>query len=151
MATPVLNTRWLATLRGTISEPTPIGGNMLVFNVDEAELEGPKISAVVVPPSGDWIRVMTNGNWKLDVRLMFETTDGAHILCTYTGTLKADAGVSERIANGESIPGTEMYFRSTPYFETSDSRYEWLNDIVCVGSMREFGAGEAVYDIFEVL
>ena len=151
MEAPVLNTRLLATLRGSISEPTPIGGNMLVFNVQTAELEGPKISAVVVPPSGDWIRVMANGNWKLDVRLMFETNDGAHILCTYTGTLKSDEGVSARIANGERVPGSEMYFRSTPYFETSAPKYEWLNDIVCVGTMREFGGGEAVYDIFEVL
>ncbi|MEE4145224.1 MAG: DUF3237 domain-containing protein [Halieaceae bacterium] len=151
MSEPELKTRLLATLRGQISAPTPIGERLLVFNVDSAEISGPRLNARVVAPSGDWIKIQANGNWQLDVRLLFETDSGDHIFCYYTGRLRADAQLSGRIANGERIPGEEMYFRSTPYFETSAANYLWLNDIVCVGTMREFGGGEAVYDLFEVL
>ena len=151
MAEPKLETRLLATLVGQISEPTPVGDNRLIFNVQSAEIAGERLNARVVSPSGDWISIQPNGNWQLDVRLLFQTDKGEYIFCYYTGRLKADAQLSTRIANGERIPGDEMYFRSTPYFETSAPDYLWLNDIVCVGTMREFGGGEAVYDVFEVL
>ena len=151
MTEPRLETRWLATLRGQIADPKPIGDGLLIFNVNGAELSGPRVSGKVIQPSGDWIRIQQNGNWKLDVRLLFETDSGDHIYCYYTGTLKGSVELSRRIAEGERIPGDEMYFRSTPYFETSAANYLWLNDIVCVGTMREFGGGEAVYDLFEVL
>lgn len=151
MSEPKLETRWLATLRGQIAEPKPIGDRLLIFNVEGAEFSGPRLNAKVIPPSGDWIKVEANGNWKLDVRLILETDKGEHIYCYYTGVLKSSEELSARIAKGDSIPGDEMYFRSTPYFQTSAADYLWLNDIVCVGSMREFGGGQAVYDVFEVL
>ena len=151
MSEPKLEVRWLATLRGQIAPPTSLANGLLVFNVENAEISGPRLNARVIAPSGDWIRIQDSGNWRLDVRLLFETDSGDHIYCSYTGVLKADEALSRRIENGDSIPGDEMYFRSTPYFETAAPDYQWLNDIVCVGSMREFGGGQAVYDVFEVL
>ena len=151
MSAPELKTQWLATLRGAIAEPRPIGDGLLIFNVLDAEIKGPRIYAKVLQPSGDWIRVQANGNWKLDVRLLLETDTREAIYCYYTGLLKGSPELSERIARGDRVPGSEMYFRSTPYFETTAADYLWLNDIVCVGSMREFGGGQAVYDLYEVL
>ena len=151
MSEPKLEVRWLATMQGDIATPVTLPNGLLLFNVEQAEITGPRLNARVVPPSGDWIRVQENGNWRLDVRLLFETDSEEPIYCSYTGVLKATEGLAERIARGESIPGDEMYFRSTPYFETAAQDYLWLNDIVCVGSMREFGDGKAVYDLFEVL
>ncbi|MFT6438118.1 MAG: hypothetical protein ACJAVI_006204 [Candidatus Azotimanducaceae bacterium] len=151
MSAPELKTQWLASLTGDIDQPTPVGEGLLIFNVGGAELKGPRVHATVIQPSGDWIRIQSNGNWKLDVRLLLATEAGDIIYCYYTGLLKGSPELSERIARGESIPGDEMYFRSTPYFETAAPDYLWLNDIVCVGSIREFGGGKAVYDLYEVL
>ena len=151
MSEPKLEVRWLATLKGQIAPPTSLANGLLVFNVENAEISGPRLNARAVAPSGDWIRIQDNGNWRLDVRLLFETDSGDPIFCSYTGVLKADEELAGRIERGETIRGDEMYFRSTPYFETAAADYHWLNDIVCVGSMREFGGGEAVYDVFEVL
>ncbi len=151
MIEPKLEVRWLATLRGQIAPPTPLPNGLLIFNVEEAEITGPRLNARVIAPSGDWIRVQENGNWRLDVRLLFETDSADHIYCSYTGVLKADEELARRIERGDRILGEQMYFRSTPYFETAAPDYLWLNDIVCVGSMREFGGGHAIYDIFEVL
>ena len=125
--------------------------NLMIFNVDEASIEGPRIKAKVKGPSGDWIRLQPNGNWKLDVRLMFEGDDGSAIYCFYNGVLKMTDEIAEKLAAGEEIDGKDMYFRATPYFETQSEKYGWLNDICTVGKMRSFGGGKVVYDIFEVL
>ena len=79
MAEPKLETRLLATLVGQISEPTPIGDNRLIFNVQSAEIAGERLNARVVSPSEDWISIQPNGNWQLDVRLLFQTDKGEYI------------------------------------------------------------------------
>ena len=59
--------------------------------------------------------------------------------------------IAEAMEKGAAIDGDDMYFRATPYFETQSEKYAWLNNVVTVGKMRNFGGGKAVYDIFEVL
>ena len=151
MTTPTLESQWLGTLRAGIVTPHPVGENLLVFNVLDGALEGPRVNAKALAPSGDWIQVQPNGNWKLDVRLLFQTSDDEIIFCYYNGVLKADESVFQRINAGESVPGSDMYFRSTPYFQTSSPKYAWMNDIACVGTMRSFGDGVVLYDLFEIL
>ncbi len=128
-----------------------MGDSLLVFNVLDGALESPRVNAKALAPSGDWMQVQPNGNWKLDVRLLFQTDDDAIIFCYYNGVLKADESVFARINAGESVPGSDMYFRSTPYFQTSAPQYAWMNDIACVGTMRSFGDGVVLYDLFEIL
>ncbi len=151
MSEPTLETRWLMSLRGTIPQPAVFSSGLMIFNVLEAHIDSPRLKATLQGPSGDWVRVQQNGNWKLDVRLLMETDDGEHIFTYYNGLLRMDPGLNERIASGEEIPGEEIYFRSTPYFETSSEKYAWLNDIVTIGKIKSFGGGNVVYDIFEVL
>lgn len=151
MTVAPLASAFLMSMEGDIAPPIPATPTLLVFNVLAATLEGPRIRGKVVAPSGDWIRVQPNGNWRLDVRLTIETHDGAIVYCQYTGLLRMDPGLAERIQSGEAIDGSDMYFRSTPYFETASPTYAWMNDIVCVGRMRSFGAGRAQYDVFQLL
>lgn len=151
MSEPKLETRWLASLRGSIPQPIMPTQGMMVFNVLDAELDSPRIKAKAVAPSGDWIRVQPNGNWLLDVRMLMETDDGEMIYTFYNGVLRMDPGLGDRLASGEEIPGSEMYFRSAPYFQTAAEKYGWLNDILAIGKMTSFGGGKVVYDIFEVL
>lgn len=151
MSQPTLETRWLMSLRGSIQPPAAVGAGLLVFNVLDASIESPRIRARMAQPGGDWIRVQPNGNWKLDVRLLMIGDDDEPIYCHYNGVLRMNAALGARIAAGESVDGSEMYFRSAPYFETASKKYAWLNDILCVGKMASFGGGVALYDVFEVL
>ncbi|HTK64535.1 MAG TPA: DUF3237 domain-containing protein [Pseudonocardia sp.] len=151
MPDPVLETRWLASLQGSIPQPAMVSETLMVFNVLDGKIEGPRLNATLRSPSGDWARIQPGGNWRLDVRLLLETDDGVPIFMHYNGVLRMAPGLGERIAAGEEIPGSEMYFRSSPYFETSSERYSWLNDILVIGAMRSFGGGNVVYDLFEVL
>lgn len=151
MTVSPLASELLMSMEGAIAPPIPVTPTLLVFNVLAATLEGPRIRGTVLAPSGDWIRIQPNGNWRLDVRLTIQTHDAQIVQCQYTGLLRMDPGLRERIEAGEAIDGSEMYFRSTPYFETASPAYAWMNDIVCVGRMRSFGAGRARYDVFQIL
>ena len=151
MSEATLETRWLMTLKGKIPQPAVVSPTLMVFNVLEAQIESPRINATLKGPSGDWVRIQPNGNWKLDVRLLMETDDGEEIYMFYNGLLRMEPGLNERIASGEVIPGEEIYFRSTPYFETSSEKYGWLANMVTVGKITTFGGGDVQYDIFEVL
>lgn len=148
---PTLETRWLMSLRGSIPQPAMVSPTLMVFNVDDASIDSPRVKAKILKPSGDWIRIQPNGNWKLDVRLLMETDDGAPLYITYNGVFRMNPKLAERLGSGEAIPGSDMYFRSAPYFETASEKYGWLNDILAVGKMRSFGGGSVIYDIFEVL
>lgn len=151
MSDPKLETRWLMSLQGSIPQPVVISPSLMIFNVLDARIESPRIKAKVMSPSGDWVQVQNNGNWKLDVRLLMEADDGAPIYMHYNGVLRMDPGLGERLVSGEEIPGDQMYFRSAPYFQTPSKKYDWLNNILAIGKMRSFGGGNVVYDIFEVL
>lgn len=151
MSEPKLETRWLMALHGSIPQPVVISPSLMIFNVLDARIESPRLNAKVLPPSGDWLQVQDNGNWKLDVRLLLEADDGSPIYSTYTGVLRMDAGLGERLASGEEVSGEDMYFRSAPQFQTPSKKYAWLNSILTIGKMRSFGGGNVVYDIFEVL
>ena len=151
MSEAKLETRWLMSLHGSIPVPAIVSPTLVVFNVDDARIESPRIKATMKSPSGDWIRIQPNGNWKLDVRLLMETDDGAPLYIHYNGVFKMSPELGQRLASGEAIPGSDMYFRSAPYFETASTKYAWLNDILAIGKMRSFGGGSVVYDVFEVL
>ena len=148
---PTLETRWLMSLRGSVPAPVMVSPTLMVFNVDDASIDSPRLKARLKAPSGDWIRIQPNGNWKLDVRLLMETDDGVPIFVHYNGVFRMSPQLGERLASGETIPGSEMYFRSAPYFETGSEKYAWLNDILAIGKIRSFGGGSVVYDVFEVL
>ncbi len=151
MSEPKLETRWLMSLRGSIPAPVMVSPTLMVFNVDDASIDSPRIKARLKNPSGDWVRIQPNGNWKLDVRLLMETDDGVPIFVHYNGVFRMSPQLGERLQSGEVIPGSDMYFRSAPYFETSSEKYGWLNDILAIGKMRSFGGGQVIYDLFEVL
>ena len=151
MSAPTLETRWLMTLEGRIPQPVVISPSLMIFNVLDASIESPRIKAKILSPSGDWVQVRENGDWKLDVRLLMEADDGAPIYAQYNGVLRMDPVLARRLADGEEIPGSELYFRSAPFFQTPSAKYAWLTGILAIGKMRSFGGGRVVYDIFEVL
>lgn len=151
MSEPILETRWLMTLTGSIPEPVVISPSLMIFNVLDARIESPRINARILSPSGDWVQVQANGDWRLDVRLLMQADDGSPIYTQYNGIVRMDPALARRIADGEEIPGDQIYFRSAPYFQTPSAKYGWLNSILAIGKMRSFGGGKVVYDVFEVL
>ncbi|MGY2893573.1 DUF3237 domain-containing protein [Deinococcus sp. UYEF24] len=127
----------------------PAGGRTVV-PVSGGRFEGPRLRGQVLP-GADWVLWRPDGAMLIDVRLALLTDDGATIAMVYTGLAYSKAeGAMTRFRNREAVLDADIYIRTTPRFETSDPRYDWLNRVVAVGhGFRD--AEESGYRVFEIL
>lgn len=125
-------------------------GNRKIAPVLGGTLRGPRLNARLLPFGGDWALTRADGVLTLDVRLTVETDDGALIHLTYTGMRHGTPEVLARLARGESVDASEMYFRIAPRFETSAPDYLWLNRLLAVGVGERLPEGPR-YHIHEIL
>lgn len=116
---------------------TPHGNRRIVY-VTGGEFEGPKLKGQVLPGGGDWLLIRPDGAGELDVRATLRTDDGHLIYSSYRG-----------IFHG-GTDGGDLYFRTTPYFETASEKYGWLNRIVAVG-VGTFTGSRVSYKVYEIL
>ena len=75
----------------------------------------------------------------IDIRLSLETHDGALVYVAYQG----------RRNFVEVEQGIDAPVYITPRFETSDSRYAWLNKIQAIEKGTVIGQSR-IYEIFEI-
>jgi len=129
--------------------PTP-GGYRRTGVVIGGRFEGHRVSGEVLDGGSDWQTVRGDGAITLDVRLNLKTDDDALISMTYRGLVHGPVDVMQRMARGEAVDASSYYFRSQPLFETSATRYDWINRVVAIG-MGHRRADGPVYNIFEVL
>jgi len=129
---------------------TPVG-NRRVFTVSGGHFAGDRLQGEVLSQAGsDLLLRRADGSYQQDVRLILKTDDGALVLMTYRGVRYASSEVSARIARGEQVPPSDYYLRTAPFFETSSSKYAWLNHNVSIG-LGERQAEGVKYEVFEVL
>jgi len=110
---------------------------------------GDRVSGEVVT-GNDWQSVRTDSCIKLDVRLVLKTTDGALIVMTYQCLRAGPPDVIEKLDQGEAVDPTSYYFRMNPIFETSSTKYDWMNRIIAAGVGHRLPDGP-LYSIFEIL
>lgn len=105
-------------------------GRRLIAAVTGGTFEGPKLKGTVAPlTGGDWVTIREDTSFRLDVRLVLLTDDGATVYMCYGGIAR----------DGQA--------RTAPYFETGDERHAWLNDVqaVGIGEIRPTGPKYEVY------
>ena len=152
---PELKTRHLFTITMKLPPTLELGdtpaGSRRVFTVSGGEFHGDRIRGEVLPEaSSDLLLVRQDGSSQQDVRLILRTDDSALILMTYRGRRHASPEVSARIARGEQVSPSDYYLRTVPFFETSFTRYEWLNRIVSIGIGERLADG-VKYEVLEIL
>lgn len=152
--TTKITAEYLMTLYAPLDIPQKIDDSLTIYNVGPGGwVKGPKINGTLIAPSGDWIRIMPDGNLRQDVRLTIKTDEGALIYVTYNGIISRSNEVGKRIASGEMLTSADEYFLMAPTMETSAKAYVWLNRVQCVGKMVEVKTGRnsfVKYDIFIV-
>jgi hypothetical protein len=149
--------RYLCSYRAAFTEPQQqIGkahfGRRMIAALTGGEVEGERLRGRVMPSGGDWATIDDRDTLRLDARVTFETHDGALIYVSYRGVLRPLTVAHKHARNGgpkTDAEKSEIYFRTTPMFETGDERYLWLNDIVAVGLGASVG-GAVRYDVFEI-
>lgn len=136
-----LRYRPLMTLRLNTAPTQDIGagphGTRVTFPITGGSFEGDRLRGKVLPGGDDWTVKRSDGVVELDLRITLETDDGALIHMTFEG-LRDDAAPAA------------PYFRTLPRFETSESKYSFLNRLLAVGT-GEIRADGPVHRIEEIL
>ncbi len=122
-----------------------------IYPVNGGRFEGPKLKGRVMPDGADWVVRRADGATEIDVRLGLLTDDGAAIAMAYTGLLcLIGEDAARRFRRGEPVAYDETYIRTTPRFETSDPRYDWLNRVIAVANGGAPGTSPT-YQVFAIL
>ena len=127
---------------------TPYGKRVIV-NVEGGHFKGPELKGTVVSPSGDWLLIRADNSVQLDVRTSLITDDDATIYMRYLGLRVAQQSVLDRLSAGDDVDPEEYYMRTICNFETGAGKYDWLNQILAVGTGQRF-PDRVVYDIHKI-
>ena len=137
----------------TLGPPQELGeaphGRRRIIPITGGRVSGERLSGRVLPGGADWQVVRADGVAELDARYTIETSDGALIYVANRGVRHGPPEVMEKLAAGEPVDAALYYMRTTPWFETGDARYTWLNRIVCVGTGARRAAAVEL-EVFEV-
>ena len=149
--TSEVTTEYLMTYLAPL-ERYPIDSSTVIVNVRPGGwVKGPRIKGKIISPGGDWVTMMPSGVARLDVRLLIETDDGAHIYMTYNGVFVTTKEVTEALGRGEVVTQKSVpYFVTAPTFQTSSEKYAWLNKVQAVGKMVELKRGDGAYIKYDV-
>ena len=124
--------------RIALAPPRELGetprGRRRIIEITGCSFSRPRLSGRVLPGGADWQIVRGDGVACLDARYTLETKDGALVYVENRGYRHGPREVIERLARGEEVDPALYCMRTTPWFETSDARYSWLNRIFCVGT-----------------
>jgi hypothetical protein len=137
----------------TLAPPQELGeaphGRRRIIPITGGRISGERVSGRVLAGGADWQIVRADGVAELDARYTIETADGALIYVANRGVRHGPAEVLRKLAAGEPVDPALYYMRTTPWFETGDTRYAWLNRIVCVatGARRAAAVELEVYEI----
>jgi hypothetical protein len=136
---------YLATFRikvGSIHQVTPPGeATRRIIPILGGTLEGPELTAEILPYGADFQTQRSPGGTELDARYMAATN------------LAVRAGSPEDIAalaSGNKVPAERIYFRCSPRISTDAPRLAHLNDKVLIGSGRR-EPDAVIIDVWTVL
>jgi hypothetical protein len=125
-------------------------GMRVVGGITTGTVRGERVNGTMAGPGADWMLVGPDGYGRADVRAQIQTDDGALIYVRYEGLLEFNAVVSSALIDPTAETSwDDQYFRTTPHFETGDSRYAWLNRTTFVARGRVVAEG-IEYEVFRV-
>ena len=125
------------TMEAEIAAPHDPGQGLGIFNVPSGSISGDDFTAKLIAPSGDWSRARSETVMQLDVRASAMLEDGSYMYLTYPGRVVMNEAVLAKMAAGEEIDGSEMYFTTTPSVDTNSPNHMWINDTMFVGQMQK--------------
>jgi hypothetical protein len=119
----------------------------MIAVVTGGAFEGERLNGKILAGGGDWATIDgERDTLRIDARITWETDDGAKIFVSYKGVFRPFSKVRDHF---KKRPVTDLYFFTTPLFETGDPRYQWLTEIVTIGQGRMIEGGVA-YEVLEV-
>jgi hypothetical protein len=125
-------------------------GHIRFVPIIGGHFEGPFIKGMVERGGGDLQMMRKDKVLVLNAEYVLKTDDDALIHVKNTGYRHGKEAVLERLANGEIVGSDEYYFRTTPKFETSSKKYDYLNKYIFVAK-GERKANSVLIHFFKLL
>lgn len=149
--TTKVDTQYLATLYAPLHAPQPANTNLLIFHPRDGGTLTGRLNGKLISPAGDWVRVLPDGNMRIDVRLTAELDDGSLAYITYGGVLrKPDEASWAEFLGGKKITSPSWYYVITPTFETTSKKYAWLNGVQAIGKFISIRTGPDAHVKFDL-
>jgi hypothetical protein len=129
-------------------------GLRIFDSVAAGRFEGARLRGEIVPGSGDWRLIRSDGGMEVDARAILRTDDGSVIHMTYSGRIAIPPPLLAQVRDPQRrhlVDPASYYFRIAPTFETGSETYAWLNDVVALGYGRLLQGQAFVYEVFEIL
>ena len=124
-------------LRAQVGDPVEIGqvphGRRRIVEILGGTVEGPMLSAKVVPGGADWQLIQPDGFSELDTRYTLRTAQGGLVYVQNAGIRHAPPDVMQKLLAGQIVDPKLVYFRTVPKFETSVPELQWLARSIFVG------------------
>jgi hypothetical protein len=124
--------------RVQVGPPMELGsgprGARRIIPILSGTFEGSGMKGRVLPGGADWQIVRANGVADLDTRYTLETDSGQLIYVQNSGIRHAPPEITKRLLAGLPVDPAQVYFRTTPIFETSAPELEWLTRSIFVGT-----------------
>jgi len=125
----------LFTCTVTLAPTITVSSSLVIGEVTAAVIDGERVKGTMLGhAAADWLKVSPEGYGTLDVKITYQTDDGAIIHATYSGRLQFDT----------------MSVYAAPLFHTGDERYLWLNRIQAVARGTFQPDGTLVYEMYEL-
>lgn len=106
-----------------VGQPITVGetpdGLRRVVPILGGRMSGPRLQGAVLPAGADYQLIRSDGYTKLDARYLVRLDDGAMIYIVNTGVRFGPPDIMARIVRGEPVDPAQVYFRTTPRFETA--------------------------------
>ncbi|MGM4989459.1 DUF3237 domain-containing protein [Tardiphaga sp. 841_E9_N1_2] len=137
MTTPQLATKYVFSLSIKVGTPIVAGdlgyGIRRVIPVLGGTVQGEGIKGTIHSGGADFQIIRPDGFTELEAKYTFELDDGALIYIENIGVRFGPKEALDRIARGEAVDLTLIYFRSVPKFETGHPKYRWLMQNLFIG------------------
>ena len=122
-------------------------GHRRIIQITGGTMQGPHLNGRILNLGADWQTIWADGTAELDTRYGLETDDGAVIEIINYGYRHGPEDVVARIAAGDEVDPAEYYMRTHARLETGDTRYDWVNRTLFVGTGGRF-AGQVHMRLF---
>ena len=96
--------------------------------------EGSGTKGRVLGGGADWQIIQADGFSELDSRYTLETDAGELIYVQNRGIRHAAPDVMRKLLAGEAVQPSQVYFVTTPAFETAAPALQWLTRSVFIGT-----------------
>jgi hypothetical protein len=110
-------------------------GRRRIIQILGGTVRGPRLQGEIMPGGADWQYARADGILELVARYAIRANDGTEIAVTNRGMRRAPAEIMDRLARGQAVDPSLVYFRTVPVFEAPvDSPHAWLNGSIFVAS-----------------